>query len=51
MQHIKNKNKMKNKMEKIFTNKEILIYPECALKLTNLTYKVAIDNCSISINK
>ena len=38
-------------MEKICTNKEILIYPKCALKLTNLTYKVAVDNCSISMNK
>ena len=50
MQHIKKKNTEKQ-MEKICTNKEILIYPKCALKLTNLKYKVAVDNCSISMNK
>ena len=37
-------------MEKICTNKKILIYPKCALRLTNLKYKVAVDNCSISMN-
>ena len=51
MQHIKKKNTEKQKGEKICTNKENGIYPKCALKLTNLTYMVAVDNCSISMNK
>ena len=50
MQHIKKKI-MKNKIEKICINKEILIYPKCALRHTNLTYMVVVDNCSISMNK
>ena len=50
MQHIKKKNTEKQNGE-ICTNKKILIYPKCALRLTNLKYKVAVDNCSISMNK
>ena len=64
MQHIKKKTNEKQN-GKICTNKEILIYPKYALKhfiaymlyvtsfshSSYLTYKVAVDNCSISMNK
>ena len=32
-------------MDKICSNKEIPMHLKCALKLRNLTYKVAVDNC------
>ena len=50
MQHIKKKNTEKQNGENMYKQK-ILIYPKCALRLTNLKYKVAVDNCSISMNK
>ena len=50
MQHIKKKNTEKQNGENMYKQRNTNI-PKCALKLTNLKYKVAVDNCSISMNK